>query len=238
MPPACFPNLSVTSVLRPMTGDPPRLAPALTAGCLHEIYAGGGPQAVAAEGFGLGLAMSAAGSALILIQNGAPHEAGDVYGPGLHEWGAETPRVLRVQAPNATALLAAGEEALRSGAAGAVLMSSWGEARAFGLTASRRLARAAAQGGSIAFLTRAAAQPQPSAATTRWLVEAAPSQAPEARAPGRPAFKVSLLRSRAGLAPGEWIMEWDRESRSFVEPEASGRLVSVSARRPAGARAA
>lgn len=206
---------------------------------LHEVYATSTHQTPTADGFGLALAARAGRLPLVWVcEDRSRHETGELYGGGLHEWGLESDDLLMVQVSDTKALLAAGEEALRSGAAGAVLMSSWGEAKAFTLTASRRLVLAAAQGQGPAVLVRAGARPQPSAAETRWSVEAAPSQALEARAPGRPTFKVSLLRSRAGLARGEWIMEWDRETRSFVEPEASGGLVSVSARRPAGVRAA
>ena len=210
----------------------------LSRGGVHEVYASAvhGP---AADGFGLGMALRVSDPPLIWIRGTRDrHENGDLYGAGLNEWGLAPDDLLLVRVADARSLLAAGEEALRSGVAGAVVMSGWGEAQAFTLTASRRLALAAAEGRGTAVLVRAGAEPQPSAAETRWSVRAAPSRALEARAPGRPAFKVSLLRGRAGLAPGEWIMEWDRESRSFVEPEASGRLVSVSAYRPADARAA
>lgn len=44
------------------------------------------------------------------------------------------------------------------GAAGLVLMTGWGEAKAFTLTASRRLALAAAQGKATAILVRARPQ--------------------------------------------------------------------------------
>lgn len=216
-----------------------RLGAGLAADALHEVYATSTCQAAAADGFGLALALRTGRVPLVWVcEDRSRHETGVLYGGGLHEWGLEPDDLLLVRVPDARALLAAGEEALRSGAAGAVLMSGWGEAKAFTLTASRRLALAATEGRAAAVLVRAGARPQPGAAETRWSVEAAPSTALEARAPGRPAFKVSLLRSRAGLAPGVWIMEWDRESRSFVEPEASGRLVSVPARRSTGVRAA
>lgn len=213
-------------------------AAALRQGAVHEIYAASihGP---AADGFGLAMALRVSDTPLIWICGTRDrHENGDLYGAGLNEWGLAPETLLLVRVTDARSLLAAGEEALRSGTARAVVMSHYGEARAFTLTASRRLALAAEQGRTTALLIRAGARPQPSAAETRWSVEGAPSKAMDARAPGRPALKVSLLRSRAGLATGEWIMEWDRETRSFVEPEASGRLVPVSAHRPVGVRAA
>lgn len=204
---------------------------------LHEIYVSS-LHAPAGEAFGLAIALRSARSFVWICDARAHAEVGALYGAGLHEWGAEADGLLFARVRTATTLLAAGEDALRSGAFETVLMSGYGESRAFSLTNSRRLSLAAAQGKTTAVLIRAGAAPRPSAAETRWSVEAAPSVPLDARAPGRPAFKVSLLRSRAGLATGEWIMEWDRETRSFVEPEASGRLVPLSARRPAGVRAA
>ncbi|WP_415015466.1 ImuA family protein [Brevundimonas sp.] len=161
---------------------------------------------------------------------------GEPFGPGLAAWGLNPADLVMVRTPDAASLLAAGEEALRSGAAGAVIMSGWGEAKVHGLTASRRLMMAARSGSTLGVLVRANAAPAPSAAETRWSVAATPSSPLDANAPGRPAFRARLLRSRSGAQPGEWIMEWDREARAFVKPAASGGLVSVPADRSAGAK--
>jgi len=206
--------------------------------CLHDIHAGSPADAVAANAFALGLATRATeGRPMVWVfQSLAGQEAGGLHGPGLHEWGLQPESVLVVRVRDATALLAAGEEALKSGAVGAVLMSGWGEARAMSLTASRRLALAARAGGSTAFVVRAAAASSPSAAETRWSVRAALSTGLEAGAPGRPAFVAALTRSRQGAAPTEWTLEWDRETRAFAEPAPlSGRMVSVPVRGSAAA---
>ncbi len=198
--------------------------------CLHDIHAETAADAVAAHAFALGLAVRATQARPLawVFQNLAGQETGGLYGPGLNEWGLRPENVLVVRVRDATALLAAGEEALKSGAVGAVLMSGWGEARAMTLTASRRLALAARAGGSTAFVVRAAAAVTPSAAETRWSVRSALSTGLEAEAPGRPAFVAALTRSRQGAAPTEWTLEWDRETRSFAEPAPlSGRRVSV-----------
>ncbi len=198
--------------------------------CLHDIHAETAADAVAANAFALGLASRATRDRPLVwvFQNLASQQAGSLHGPGLHEWGLRPETVLIVRVRDATALLAAGEEALKSGAVGAVLMSGWGEAKAITLTASRRLALAARAGGSTAFMVRAAAPAIPSAAETRWSVRSALSTGLEADAPGRPAFVAALTRSRQGAAPAEWTLEWDRESRAFCEPAPlSGRLVSV-----------
>lgn len=203
--------------------------------CLHDIHAETTADAVVANAFALGLASRATRDRPMawVVQNLGSQEAGAVHGPGLHEWGLCPERILIVRVRDAAALLAAGEEALKSGAVGAVLMSGWGEAKAMTLTASRRLALAAQAGRSTAFLVRAAAAAMPSAAETRWSVRAAVSNGLEAGAPGRPAFVATLTRSRQGAAPTEWTLEWDRETRAFCEPApVSGRLVSVPVRRP------
>mgnify|MGYP000380303887 CR=1 FL=1 len=197
---------------------------------LHDIHAETAADAVAANAFALGLASRATSDRPLVwvFQSLASQEAGGLYGSGLHEWGLRPEDVLVVRVRDATALLAAGEEALKSGAVGAVLMSGWGEAKAMTLTASRRLALAARSGGSTAFVVRAAAPAIPSAAETRWSVRTALSTGLEAGAPGRPAFVVALTRSRQGAAPTEWTLEWDRETRAFCDPAAvSRRLVSV-----------
>jgi protein ImuA len=188
--------------------------------CLHDIHARTAADAVAANAFALGLATRATRERPMVwvFQNLAGQEAGGLNGSGLHEWGVR----------DATAMLAAGEEALKSGAVGSVLMSGWGEARAMSLTASRRLALAARAGGSTAFVVRAASMSAPSAAETRWSVASALSTGLEAGVPGRPAFVAALTRSRQGAAPAEWTLEWDRERRAFCEPAPlSGRRLSV-----------
>ncbi len=210
---------------------------------LHEIHAETAADAVAANAFALGLASRASQTTSMdrplvwVVQNLASQEAGALHGPGLHEWGLRPESVLVVRVRDAVALLAAGEEALKSGAVGAVLMTGWGEARAMTLTASRRLTLAARSGGSTAFVVRAAATAMPSAAETRWSVRSALSTGLEAEAPGRPAFFAALTRSRQGVAPAEWTLEWDRETRSFAEPAPlSGRRVSVPVVGSAAAR--
>ncbi|MBX9574954.1 MAG: hypothetical protein K2X07_04875 [Caulobacteraceae bacterium] len=210
------------------------LGPGLRRGSVHEVFAVRSVQAQSANGFALGLASRAAeGRALVwVIQNRAFPETGAPYGPGLRDWGVNPADLVLIHVRDAAALLAAGEEAMTSGAARAVLLSGWGEAPAVTLTASRRLALAAAKGRCAGFFVRAGADPAPSAAETRWSVAAAPSEAMEARSPGRPAFCVALQRSRTGTPPHSWIVEWDREARSFVEPAASRGLVSLPGHRP------
>jgi protein ImuA len=210
---------------------------AVRADAVHEVLPEAPRQAVAAQGFALGLASRAAGAIVWILQTTGRSEMGEPFGPGLSAWGLDPADLILVRAPDAASLLAAGEEALRSGAAGAVIMSGWGEAKVHGLTASRRLMMAARSGSTLGLLVRANAEPAPSAAETRWSIASAPSEPLPANAPGRPAFRARLLRSRSGAPPGEWTLEWDRETRRFVTPSASGGLVSRPADRPAAASA-
>ena len=203
------------------------------AGALHELYAETDADAPAMTAFALGLAARAARGRPIVwsLQDMTARETGEPYGLGLAELGIDPEAVLMVRVRHAADLLAVGEEALRHGGVGAVVLSAWGEAKAFTLTASRRLALAA-RDGTTAFLARASAQPSPGAAESRWIVRSAPSTPLEAGAPGRPAFSATLSRHRRGGEPRTWNLEWDREQRSFVEPAPlSGGVASVSADR-------
>ena len=202
---------------------------------VHEVFATETGQAQAADGFALGLALRSEPKSLVwVMQTRAFSETGAPYGPGVEDWGLETSSLILVTVRDTAHLLSAGEEALASGAADAVLLSSWGEGPAFTLTASRRLALAAARGRSTGFFVRAAASPAPSAAETRWRVRAASSTPLEAQAPGLPALAVELLRTRSGAPSGEWIVEWDREARTFAAQAAPRGLVSLPADRAAG----
>lgn len=208
----------------------------LRTGVVHEIFPEAADQTLAAHGFALALASRRGGRGAVWVAQGRLlAEAGVPYGLGVRDWGLDPDDLVLVRVRDAAQLLAAGEEALASGAADAVILSGWGESPALTLAAGRRLSFAADRGGGVALFVRASAEPRPSAAETRWSVAAAPSHEREARAPGRPAFRVRLTRSRTGAPEKTWMMEWDRERRSFVEPTAHGDLVSLPRHRPAGA---
>lgn len=210
----------------------------LDTGVVHDLYAAGPADAVAVNAFGLGMALRAAAGRPIVwgLHEMMAQEAGRPHGPGLHEMGLSPHDLLLVRTRDVQSLLAVGEEALRSPAVGAVLLSAWGEAKAFSLTASRRLALAAESGKATLFLARAGAVPSPSAAETRWSVSSWASEPLEGRAPGRPSFSATLLRRRGGGEPRTWTLEWDRDARSFREPAPlSGAVVPLAAQRPAEA---
>lgn len=206
---------------------------------VHDLYAAGPADAVAVNAFGLGMAVRAAAGRPIVwgLHEMMAQEAGRPHGPGLHEMGLSPRDLLLVRTRDVQALLGVGEEALRSPTVGAVLLSAWGEAKAFSLTASRRLALAAESGRGTLFLARAGAAPSPSAAESRWSVSSRLSEPLEGGAPGRPSFSATLLRRRGGGEPKNWILEWDRDARSFREPTPlSGAVVPVAAQRPAEAQ--
>lgn len=214
-------------------------APFFVRQALHDLYAASPADGVTLNAFGLGLAVEAAEGRPVVwgLHDMAAQETGRPYAPGLNEIGLRPDDLLLVRARDMQTLLAVCEEALRSPAVGAVLLSAWGESKAMSLTASRRLALAARAGEATLFLARTAAEPAPSAAESRWSVRAVASTPFEANAPGRPAFSATRLRHRGGGAPRTWTLEWDRERRVFVEPAPlPGGLVPLAAQRPAGAR--
>lgn len=209
----------------------------LSRGALHEVFAARTADEPSASGFAVMLAARASETRPVVWvrQDFAGVEAGHIYAPGIAELGLSPDRLILVRARDGPAVLRAGEEAARCPPLGAVLIEPWGAPKALDLVASRRLALAAARSNVPLFMVRAGAEPEPSAALTRWRVRAAPSTPLEAEAPGHPAFDVELLRDRAGAAGRNWIVEWDRDQRVFKDRIArkaqalSGGMVSLPA---------
>lgn len=234
---------SISSDRKPAIEPASETLETLFQGTLHDLYAASPADAVAVNAFGLGLAVRQAARRPIVwgMDEMTIRETGRPYAPGLVELGTPPHDVVLVRARDAGTLLGVAEEALRSPAVGAVVLSLWGESRSLTLTASRRLLLASRTGGTTLFLARAAAAPAPSAAETRWAVHAMASVPMEAGAPGHPALSASLLRHRGGASPRIWTLEWDREQRIYVErtertPTLSRDLVSMAAQRQAAAR--
>lgn len=205
-------------------------------GRLHEVLPTGG--AVAATGFALGLALRASGAGPIgwVRHDALDHEVGQPSGAGLAALGEGPERVLVVPLRRAEDVLRAALEAARCPGLGAVLLQVRDEPRRLDLTATRRLALAAAASGVTVILERAGEGP--SAAVTRWGVSAAASTPLEAGAPGHPAFLVTLLRHRGGLTGRAWRLEWSRDRQSFADGIADGAslpgaVVPAPAHRPA-----
>lgn len=214
---------------------------------LHEAYAETGADAAATTGFALALArraMAGSGKPLLWAREEALiAEAGAPYPPGLADIGLDPAAVAFIRARDAKEALQAGAEAGRCAAVGATLIEIFGEARAYDLTASRRLSLAAADAGAPIFIVRTGAVPAPSAAASRWLVRALPSRALAANAPGAAAFAIFLLRRRGGAAGYAWRVEWSRdrgvfEDRTFSASPLSGAVASfpLGGARQEGAR--
>ncbi|BBK42232.1 hypothetical protein STVA_22520 [Allostella vacuolata] len=192
---------------------------------LHEIHAERTADIATAAGFAVALALRAAHPStpdagarrpiLWVRQDFLDVETGGIHPPGLAELGLDPGRVLLVRARDAGGVLRAAAEGARCTALAAVLIQPWGAPRTLDLTATRRLSLAAATSGVPVLLLRAAAEPAPSAAATRWTVRAEPSRALDANAPGYPVFEVRLVRHRGGVAEQQWRLEWDRDRGCF-----------------------
>lgn len=195
----------------------------LAQGACHEIYAARRLDAPSTCGFALALALRAAGERPLLWvrHEGAQRQSGAFYPSGLHEFGLDPARLTLVMTRDELGALQGGLEGARCTALGATLIELSGQASSYDLTASRRLALAAQASGVCVLLIRLTAQAQPSAAESRWQIKAAPSRRLPPGAPGHPAFFLSLLRYRRGLARGiagqAWHVEWNRDRICFED---------------------
>ena len=175
----------------------------LARGCLHELC--GAPDRGAALGFATALLgrLMVDGGHVVWI---GPRD--ELFAPGLAELGLAPERLIMVRARARDARLWAFEEALRSPGLAAALA----EVDRLSLTESRRLQLAAeAKGVSALLLRPLGAGATPSAAATRWRIEAAPGAAGRAGRPfGPPHWRVALLRTRGGRT-GSWQIAWRRE---------------------------
>lgn len=161
--------------------------------------------------------------------------SGQLYPPGLVALGGNPDAMVLVETRNAKDALRASADAIRSGAAGAVMLSIYGNAPLLDLTATRRLMLAASSAGVLALLLRFDATPVASAAYSRWQIASAPSRPLAAGAPGYTAFDVALTRHRGGVAPFEMRLEWNHETRTFCEAPLSGGLSATAPGGTAGA---
>ncbi|WP_426169890.1 ImuA family protein [Sandarakinorhabdus sp. DWP1-3-1] len=192
-----------------------RLGGGLAPAALHEVFAAREGDEPAAAGFALLLALrSARPGPVIWLREDKARINGRPYGLGLADLGLDPARLLLVQAPDTLAVLRAGADAVACAAVATVIIEPWGKATALDLTATRRLALGAARSGVTTLLLRTG-DPPPSAASSRWQVATALSSALPANTPGMPAFDVTLLRHRGGIAGFSTRLEWDRDRRAF-----------------------
>jgi protein ImuA len=191
----------------------------ISTGALHEFYAARAADAAAMTGLAVGLSLSLADRRSILwVRHGTMKaEHGEPYAPGLREMGIDPSQLILLQPRDVMSALQAGLEGARCPALGAVLIELRGESGHLDLTASRRLLLAARRSRIAVFLLRSEAEPRPSAAETRWRIRAAPSLPLAARAPGQPAFDLTLLRWKNGAEGLRFVVEWNRDARHFEE---------------------
>ncbi len=190
----------------------------LPAGQLHEIHAEEAADEAAAIGFAVATALAAEALPLLWIRT---RGTGRPLAGGLAEIGLPPDALLLVLAADSDALLRAAADAARCRGLGTVLIETRGRMPGLDLTATRRLVLAAEQARTTVLSVRLAAEPVPSAAATRWSVAAAGSTPLPANAPGRPAFLIECLRRRGGPAGARRLLEWNRDTRCFVPPDAS-----------------
>lgn len=196
-----------------------RIGGGLVHHALHEVFAASSEDASAATGFAMMTAIRACpagGPVLWVREQRCSRNSGQLHAPGLLELGLDPASLILVEAPDTLAALRAGAEIVKCGQVGAVVIEPWGKAPLLDLTASRRLSMAAAASGVLTLVVRVEAAPMPSAAQTRWQVASAPSSPLPAEAPGYPAFDITLLRHRGGIAGFETRVEWNRDTRSFA----------------------
>ena len=209
----------------------------LPKGALHEVFARDSSHGGAATGFaaGLGLRLGEGKPLLWIRQDFSALEFGELHAAGLVELGLDPDSVILVRAANAGQVLRAAADGLACAALGAVIAEIPAEPKILDLVASRRLAFAAAQRNVTAILVRLAAEPDASAAETRWAVRAArSSNDDENNEWGAPMFEAELIRNRHGRT-GSWVMEWNSDDGIFREPNQaahSGGLAAASADRP------
>jgi protein ImuA len=217
------------------TGADAMLRGGLAIGAMHEVFSEG-RQSGPATGFVAGLAgRLTAGRPLVWVrQDFSEIESGALSMSGLCELGLDPRRLVSVRAADVDTALRTAADALACDAVGAVVMEVWGEARQFDLVASRKLTLAAQASGVTCLVMRVAAEPAPSTAETRWIVQAAPSPPASQLGPaaawgawGAPVFDAQLARNRHGPV-GRWIMEWKCDECLFSEPAAYPQPVAAA----------
>ena len=186
------------------------LAPA----ALHEVAAAAPLHVGAATGFALALTARAIAQkqALFIATDFSCREGGGPYGLGLDQFGLSMRRLIVTRVARPLDALFAAEEALKCRALAAVIVELTSEPD---LTATRRLALAAREGGTFGLLLRGKPGTAPSAAATRWTISGAPSVPDEFGGLGRTTFTLSLTRNRLGPC-GRWTLVWDHHEHAFA----------------------
>lgn len=216
------PYLRVVAPAAALRGQDPVAQLCPLPGRLHEFHAAADDSPAAAAAALLSLGDASDRPMAWLRTDAAERSTGQLHGPGLAALGLEPRRLLLGLFADPLDLMRAAADLLKSGTTAAVLLELHGTCPRLDLTASRRLALAAAAGRSVALMLRlglvdaspsqmspSSARPiPPSAAWRRWKVAARPSRPLAADAPGAPAFAFELLRDRQGPAGAAFTLDW------------------------------
>mgnify|MGYP006101140893 CR=1 FL=1 len=211
----------------------------LARGALHEVFASDAGIATAFCALLAGrLVKNTENHVILWCERPWALDTGALYGPALMQFGINPARMILVHPRRDTDALWAMEEGLRCGQIAAVV----GEITDMSLTASRRLQLAAEETGVTALMLRPKTdKPSPSAAATRWRLDAVEhgtgkmpigrtnrqandneqtrSAPPSLTSNGPPGLGASrwqaeLFRCRGGI-PTNWMMEWNDETDNF-----------------------
>jgi protein ImuA len=202
----------------------------LARGAVHAL----GPAAPVHRGAAFGFALALAGRASQHAQGHVlwietPFAAAETGRPylGLASFGLALARVLVVRVPRPIDVLWVMEEALTCRGIAAAIAELTQDVD---LTASRRLALAARDGGGLGLLVHHRDSVLPNAAMTRWRIAAAPSRRDAFGGLGHAAFDLILTKNRHGPC-GRWTILWDHHERAFQALSVG--VASASRDRPA-----
>ena len=197
----------------------------LPGGALHEIWGDGSDaQGAAAALFAAGVLARMEGPVLWCLR------ARDLFAPALAGVGLHP--VLYAETGDEKMVPLCLEEGLRC----ADLAGVVGEVSRLAMTASRRLQLAAETSGVAAFLIRrdprgGAALAEPSAAVTRWRIDAAPSASLPVPGAGRARWRVELLRCRAGEGAAWEVETCDAQGHLALAAELADRSAAPAQER-------
>jgi len=217
----------------------PRWRPGVACALHSEVFACGSDTSGAALALALaldGLDQDRSERGVLWVQDAASLRlTGRPYRHGLPA--ALRNRLIHAVAARPEEALFALEEGVRCRELACVIGEIAGNPKALDFTASRRLTLAAERHGVALILVRLDAARDLSSARMRWQVAAAPSLPPRwnAAAPGAPAWRAELFRSRAHPL-GEWILRDDGQALAAEPPPDHGGLADAASGRSLAAR--
>jgi protein ImuA len=191
----------------------------------HELLHGGPGDECASLGLGLsaawGACISTSKNLCVCMLASEAQERGQLYGHGLAGLGIGAERTIMVTAAKEEDLLWTLEEALTSGAFGAVVGALGKEERLYAFPQSRRLGLRSAETATPLLLLRHWQSVGATAANGRWRVTALPSPSPGKHGdfsfPGPSRLQLRLERM-GSLPPQSWEIEFDATRHLHMAP--------------------